>query len=724
MRDAKMIDTSTSALDSVRVRLRTDLGISLRTLGGDTCCVIEDLRNGDFFRVGITEYTVLSLLDGKRTVAEVFETSARILGEEAPDTAEMAQTVRWLVEQELATTDQSASFQRTKQRNEQGRRSLRDQWLNPTMLKLSLGSPDGLISAIYRYFAWLFHWCWGVVSLAVGALAVVLAWQHASRFLEQADGVFVSHHWWYLAVVGIGLKLLHELGHALTCKHFGGEVRDCGLIFIVFVPLPYVDVTSSWRFESRTARILTSAAGMLVELFLAASAAIVWSQTHTGSLNQLAYNVMITAGLVTVLFNANPLMRFDGYYILSDWFDMPNLATDAQQYTHQVFRSIFFGGPKNSPTRQGGYALPIYGFAALAWRILVFLSLSIAAFNLMNGVGLIVSGLAVLTWLMIPFWKLLKFLVFGSEFGQPNRIRFAMSMATLVSLSLVVCNLPGPSRVVGSAIIQYDPLTTVRAPTQGFVQRLAVDTNQQVSEFDVLAVLENPELRSQYDQVCAELERTRVDGQRHLRNADLARYEATREARTALESKQDQLEKDLQGLVIRSPVSGRVVTGDLDVSQAAFVKRGQSVAEIGDANRKKALVLIHSEDAHRGSLKINQEVQLRIFGSWSNTFRGSIARVHPRASARLPHHGFASTAGGLLPVVQQAGNSAGGPDGLELTHPHVAVEVSLSPHDSQQLLAGQLGQATLTGPARTVADYLQSKVWAWVSRKVKINHGI
>ena len=122
------------------------------------------------------------------------------------------------------------------------------------------------------------------------------------------------------------LKLIHELAHSLVCKKYGGRVASCGILVLLMIPMPYVDVTSSWRFENKWKRILTSAAGMLSEVFVAAIACYVWANSQPGPIQYHAGNVIITASLHTLLFNINPLMRFDGYYMLADWLEIPNLS--------------------------------------------------------------------------------------------------------------------------------------------------------------------------------------------------------------------------------------------------------------------------------------------------------------------------------------------------------------------------------------------------------------
>jgi len=154
-----------------------------------------------------------------------------------------------------------------------------------------------------------------------------VAIDHAPGLKEQGQSVLAPDNLVLLYVGLILAKAVHEFGHAMACRRFGGEVHVMGIMFMVFTPMPYVDVTSAWAFRSRWQRILVGGAGMLTELFLAALATFIWANTGAGTLHSLTYNMMFVASVSTVLFNANPLMRFDGYYILADLLDIPNLYT-------------------------------------------------------------------------------------------------------------------------------------------------------------------------------------------------------------------------------------------------------------------------------------------------------------------------------------------------------------------------------------------------------------
>ncbi len=242
----------------------------------------------------------------------------------------------------------------------------------------------------------------------------------------------------------MGLRVVHEAAHALTCKRFGGRVRQWGILFLMFIPMPFVDVTTAWRFPRRRARILTSAAGMMAELFLAAIAAFVWYHSDPGLLRQNAVNVMLAASVTTLLFNANPLMRFDGYHILADVLDAPNLYTHGRQYIRSIGRRVFFGLRSGHPPWRPSQAMLVrsYAIAATVWKALIFVSLTLAALSLFDGIGLILAVTAGILWIGVPIFRIIRFLISGTETEQPSRRQFALACGgfatVIISVGLIV----------------------------------------------------------------------------------------------------------------------------------------------------------------------------------------------------------------------------------------------------------------------------------------------
>jgi putative peptide zinc metalloprotease protein len=304
------------------------------------------------------------VLDGNTTLqAAVQETSHR-LGHEALTIRDAVRIGHWLIESGLANSvdgsgsqTNSASVLLERRKSQQQQKSVAQ--LNPLFIKLPLGNPQALIRLLSCFFGWLCSGFFLGIWVAVVMYAIVCVFQSPGELYAAGLGVFTADGWAWMLVTMIGLKVVHELAHGLFCDRFGGSVKETGLVFILFIPMPYVDVTSCWSFRSKWERIAVAAAGMYIEMFVAALAAIAWSFSGDPVLKFHLFNVMLLGSLTTLLFNANFLMRFDGYYMLADFLEIPNLYQKGQQFVNGLGsqfghgRCSVFGRPENSADYSG-----------------------------------------------------------------------------------------------------------------------------------------------------------------------------------------------------------------------------------------------------------------------------------------------------------------------------------------------------------------------------------
>jgi putative peptide zinc metalloprotease protein len=223
--------------------------------------------------------------------------------------------------------------------------------------------------------------------------------------LRTASTVFVDPAQWVgVLVAWIALKLLHETFHGLASKKYGAPVTEAGVMFCVLAPVAYIDVTSTWRLSSRRERIIVAAAGMYAELFVAALAIVAWANTGEGLLHRMCLVIAATASIGTLLVNLNPLMRFDGYYILSDLLDIPNLSTLGRQYVAFKLRRWLLGldGPPPAMPVPHSRTIKLYALGSLAWRVMLYTSLALVAVRLLSWGGVLIVASFAGAWLVLP----------------------------------------------------------------------------------------------------------------------------------------------------------------------------------------------------------------------------------------------------------------------------------------------------------------------------------
>lgn len=715
------LDThSTYQLSELVLKLRDDLSIAARRESGTTTWLLEDERTSRFYRVGQREYTFLSLLDGRRTFGAALGRSAALLKERALSEEEAAALCRWLVESGLATTTHSRTAARLLQSavgNDRNR--MLGRWLSPLSQQIPLCRPDPAFQWLATLFGWVFSAPIGLVWLGAviaGSLAIAQDWE---RFRGMSSQIVARDNWLWLGVIWVVLKFLHEAGHGIACRRFGGPVREAGLSLVLFVPLPYVDVTSAWRFGSKRRRMLVSAAGMGVELFVGAVAALVWSRMGSGLVSQYAQAVVLSATAMTILFNANPLMRLDGYYLLTDLFSLPNLAAHGREAWRQLARRWCLGLPGSVPTWPEGRTgiVLAYGLAALVWRVTVCIGLVLAADALLLGAGLLLAAPAALIWGVWPIVRILKFVTRGDGMEHPSRTRFAgfVMLTALVAVAAFQSLTWGP-RVDAPLVVAYYPSVEVRAAEPGFVAELAVTDSAAVRAGDVLLRLNHPELDVEISELERQIEQSEVRAAQLLQAVMPAAWEAEQERLLALQRRREQLETRRSALTILAPCDGVVLNADVGTLTGRFVQAGEPLLTLGGRSDKQLLAVIDPAAREQFVHHIAQSLDVHLAGRGSLSAR--VEDVASRAERSLPHPALGAHCQGELAVrpVQTAADHDSA-DTYEFADPRLLVRLHLSAADAARLQAGETGSVRLPAERRPLAVLLRESVANWWARR-------
>ena len=695
--------------------LRQDLAITPRHDSDEPGYLLEDKVNSKYFRIGVPEYSFIALLDGKTTVREAVGIAARVEPQHAVTKEQAATICRWLIDNELAFTPESASPSGVEaNRSRAGQKPAPARW-NPLFLRIPLLRPDSLLGRLLPWSGWLFSWPAALAALLLAAVAANEVLTQWSRFVTSSRGILSAERWLWIAVAWLVVKALHELAHGIVCKRYGGGVREAGVVLILATPVAYMDVTSSWRFRSKWQRIHTAVAGMYIELLIAAAATIVWSRVQAGVLSDLCFQIMILASVTTVLFNANPLMRFDGYYILSDLLELPNLYSESQQFLRHVIRKYLLGVHSNlywNWTR--GSILAVYGAAALAWRILVCCTIALAAASAFRGAGIVLAAVGIGLWIAPPTVAAIKYLVFGAAWEQPRRLRFLMAMGAIVTvLTLALVCVPWPGAYRAPAMVEYAPLAVVRAASSGFVREIDVQVGQAVERGQVLVVLENEPLRLEVSELRIRVRQSKSRVRALRYEAKTADSQAEGEQLASLERRLREKEEQLEALTLRAPVAGALVSRDLESLRGTYLKRGAEVLVIGSQDRKELNISIAQEDIEVFSDHLQQALSVRIRGVPG--FAASLTEVSPRARREPSSQGFCAPLGGALPVrvLNPVATHTDAQPRYELLSPRFDGNLSLSHEQSLSLLAGQRGFVALRANNRSIADHLLSRLRHW-----------
>jgi putative peptide zinc metalloprotease protein len=719
---------STVELSNCKLHLRSDLSFHLQEYQGAACYLIEDEFNSRFFRVGLAEYHLISLLDGSTTISHAISKTAVEMGDQAIPEQDAITICKWLIDCGLATTDASRTSGRMVESFEKSDRKKRLAQINPVTPRFPLFNPDRALTQLSNLMGWLFSipmfllWC-GFVGTAI--YQVSANWDMITR----SQSVVLSRdNWIWLVLTWMLLKVLHETAHGIACKRFGGDVRQCGIVLIVMIPLPFVDVTSSWRFPSKWQKIYVAAAGMYVEIFLAAVAAIIWSHSELGPVRQHAFNFMLAGSITTLLFNANPLMRFDGYYILSDWLEMPNLGSHGQQWMKWVGKKFYLGLDVDQPSwpEGRGWIVAIYAILALFWRILICAGLAIAAESLFFGAGVVLASFAIVLWAVWPIGKLLRMVFIGEATRQrPSRIRFCLLTSMLGFACWGICTeVPWYARVKAPAIVDFQESHEVRTPVGGFLDEIFVCNSQFVRRGELLARLENRDIKTDVEQLQIELASNELRMRQLREREQMAAYDVESKNRDALKTKLDEKSEQQMELEVRASADGIVVADELDSQLGTHFAPGQKLCTIESESRKEIVAMVSQRDYELFKHRVGQPVEVHLWGNGQGYLPARLNQLNPRGRVDLPHPAFGAASGGPLPVKYRTPSvetEDSNQDPMELIDPRFLARVELSQVDSQRIRSGQPGFVSFRTSRGSIGEVISEKISVWIRNMRKLN---
>jgi putative peptide zinc metalloprotease protein len=704
-----------------KLTLRSELKFDTRWEGDSTVVVIEDPVRSKYFQIGEREYRFLALIDGQRTAREIIDLLNSSEDFPKPDlTTQLAIEVsQWLVQTNLTYGKDSDNGQRLNDQSDKINRRKIMAWINPISCKFRIFNPNHLLTKVQPYIQWIFSVWFFIAWCGTGLFASVKLYQHWDQLSIASTGILSGFSWFWLLLIWVFLKLIHETAHGIACRKYGGEVPEAGVLLILFTPMAYVNVTSMWRFTNRWHRMAVSSAGMYVELFIAFIAVVVWTET-SGVTANIAFNIFIMSSLTTILFNANPLMRFDGYFLLSDLLNIPNLYSKGTKWFGDRTLSLLFGLPttdnlcKPKESRQ----VAIYGCLAFFWKISISLSLIIGAGVLFDGLGLLLSALGVTLWFGLPMYRTLKPLFLRNSQRSINLLRTSLSLCILIGFgTLLFTTLKAPAIKSAPAIVQFSKETHIRTDAAGFIKNILVKDGQRVHKGQLLIALENPDINNEANQLNRLIEESEVQYRiyRKQNEKSLALAEQTKQK----ELKEQLLEKTkaVEGLKISAPFDGFIFQRNLANRLGSFVQRGDELLTIAPFNTKEVVVSIDQRDLD--SIHNNVGNPIKIIMPGLPLFQSQLTRVNPRASTTSTHPSLCAHADGPLPVRPIANSeNAEAPD-FELLAPRFNAYIELQASHSSVLKSGQRGRAIFPTGEQSLGNYFYIAASEWLECKIK-----
>ncbi|MGP1677135.1 MAG: hypothetical protein ACTS6J_08255 [Burkholderiales bacterium] len=649
-----LFSPSWHSVAELRPRLMPQALVRRHVYRGQVWYVVQDRAGGRFHRLTPAAHALVAAMDGGKTVQALWEAANTST---TGDACTQNEVVDLLVQLHAAnllqsdvTPDSAALFERYRKK----RRDTLKQWLlNPMSLKLPLYDPEALLDRWLPRLAWCFGRAGAALWLALVLPALVLAAEHWSELTHDLSGrVLASSNLWVMLFVYPVVKLLHELGHGFATKAWGGAVHEMGLMFLVFAPVPYVDASSASAFPQKHRRAVVAAAGMLVEVFLAALALYVWLLAEPGLVRAVAFNVMLVGGVSTLLVNGNPLLRYDGYFILTDLIEMPNLAQRGQKYLAALWdRHVFGAQDVDLDFESAAERRWLLAYTPLAWGYRMFITVVIIVF--IAGQFFVFGALLALwgafSMVCLPLWKAYKHVTSSPALQRQRARAMRISAALVAGIVLFAFAVPMPLRTRAEGVVWLPDQAILHAGGNGFFQRWLAQPGSKVTRGTPLYLLEDAQLG-------AELEVARAKVAEAEAKHDAEQFENPVKAAVLarqLEQEREVLrrtEERAAKLIGYAQADGMLVTPSPQDMPGRYFKKGELLGYVLESSSLIARVVVPQDDIDLVRTRW-KSAELRLAETLTHTLPVALARQVPAAVDELPTAALSLSGGGTIPTV-------------------------------------------------------------------------
>jgi len=646
-----MLSSAWYRVAAVQPRLRSHARLHRMRYRGDLWYLLQDPVSNRVHRFTPAARFVIAAMNGERSVQQLWELTNRQLGEDAPTQDEIIRLLGQLHAADLLQSDAMPDVAELFERGQRQERSMRQRsYMNPMAIRLHLWDPDAFLNRIRPLIDLLWSRWGGLLWLAVVLPALLmLAPQWAELSGNFSDRLLATNNLLLLWLVFPLIKVLHEFGHAAATKRGGGEVHDLGVVMLVLIPVPYVEASAATVFKSKFHRAVVGASGMAVELFIAAIAFYFWLLVEPSPLRAALFNVMVVAGVSTLIFNGNPLLRYDAYYILSDLIEMPNLANRSMRYWGYLIERYAFGmeNVQSAEIRTTEKAwLLVYGVLSTIYRVFVTIAIALFIANEFFVIGVILALWALVAMAVLPVAKSLKHVVESPRLRSQRQRALGVTAAFGGLLLLLLFVVPVPYRTVVEGVAWLPQSALVRAAQEGFVERLVATPGQRVEAGDLLIQVRNPALQAMYSvsqAKVAELEATYLARLVADRSQAAIALDQLETERTALAS----LRQRIDTISVRAGSAGIFRVARPTDMPGRFYHQGDLLGYVLDKPQLIARVVAPQESAD--SVRTSTDaVQVRLAHQPDRVLEGRLEREVPAGDEYLPSRALATEGGGQL----------------------------------------------------------------------------
>jgi len=650
MRDS-LFSSSWYRVNALKPRIRAHVDIHRHTYRGEVWFVLQDHASGKFQRFTPAAHLLIGLMNGERTVEEIWQIARSRLGEEAPTQDEMIGLLSQLHAVDVLQTDVPPDtlelFRRFEKRQTvKWKQNIR----NPLAMRFSIFDPDSFLRRFQGLVRPLFSWFGALVWLLVMLIGVILAGFHWPDLTKGVtDRILTPSNLILLWVIYPFLKAFHEFGHAFAIKVLGGEVHEMGIMFLVLTPVPYVDASSALAFRSKWQRILVSAVGVGVELFIAALALIVWTTVEAGMVRALMYNIIIIAGISSLLFNGNPLLRYDAYYILADLLEIPNLGPRGNQYVMYLVQRYLFGvRDAEPPVSSSGERVwfVVYTVLSFIYRIVIYVAILQFIAGRFLTIGLLLALWAAVMMLVMPVIKGMRFILSSPKLGRKRKRAIVVSAIAFTVLMGIVVLVPMPLATVAEGVLWFPEEANVRARTDGFIEQVIGVQGTEVKKGELLIQCSDPFLPARIRVLESQLRELEIQFDMKERT-DRVQAQVTMDDIKQVRQQLDFARIKANELTIYSRANGIFFVPTPQDLPGRFLKRGIVVGHVLNSAGITARVVVYQSNV---DLVRNRtlRVKIRLPERITESLPASLIREVPAGTDQLPATVLSQIGGGKV----------------------------------------------------------------------------
>jgi len=638
----------------LKPRVRSHVEIHRHSYRGEVWFILQDHASGRSHRLTPAAYRLIGLMDGERSVEQLWQHCNEQGGSDAPTQEDVIRLLGQLHAADAMICDVPPDTREMFRRfQRQQRQTWRQRLWTPLAVRIPLVDPDRFLARTAFLVRPLFSWVGALLWLAIVTTGLVLAGQNWSALTENGiDRALAPQNLVLLWFTYPLVKVIHELGHAYAAKIFGAEVHEIGIMFLVFVPVPYVDASATSSFADKRQRMVVGAIGIAVEIALAAIAVVIWVHAAPGPVHAVAYNVILIGGVSTVLFNGNPLLRFDGYYVLADAIELPNLGQRANRYLGFLVQRYAFGSRDASFPQTDGRAkawFVFYGTTSFIYRILISIAIIISLGSRFFFVGLLLAIWAAATQVMVPLGKAVSFLGSSPRLQRNRRRAIIVSAVAFSAVVLLLFVVPFPLYTVAEGITWPSDRSQVRANTDGFIDRLLVPNETPVAAGQPIVETFDPFLSAKVKVLEAQLRGLRRQYVA-LRVSDPAEAAVIQEEIKGIASNLERARERDRELTIVSPRAGAFIAPVEQHMPGRFVKKGELIGYVIDpADFLTARTMISQNDVGLVRERTRGVDVLPV--NWQGrSVHSSVIREVPGGLKSLPTPALGTLGGGSIAI--------------------------------------------------------------------------